>query len=170
VLGEKDLQSIASGFQLGQVYLMNNKHDAALSTHRHILEQRVAVFGQASAEVIESSEVIGIVLVSNKTTFEHGFDLLRQALDSKKQMYGNDLSDITEGRGGECLRSLGESLIDLVMASSNDDEQIIDTRKERIDARLQDLHTKLVSEVISESNISAARDNTDAFEREADAT
>jgi tetratricopeptide (TPR) repeat protein len=95
VLGENALQSIASGFQLGQVYFMNDKHDAALSTHRYILQQRVAVFGQVSAEVIESSEVIGIVLVSNKTTFEDGFNLLRQALDSRKQMYGNELTTMS---------------------------------------------------------------------------
>jgi hypothetical protein len=38
VLGQKVLQSIASGFQLGQVYFMNNKYDAVLSIHRHILE------------------------------------------------------------------------------------------------------------------------------------
>jgi lipopolysaccharide biosynthesis regulator YciM len=95
VLGEKDLQSISSGFQLGQVYFMNNKHEAALSTHRNILEQRLAVFGQVSAEVIESSEVIGIVLVSNKATFENGFDLLREALNSKKEMFGNELTTMS---------------------------------------------------------------------------
>jgi hypothetical protein len=53
------------------------------------------MFGKVSAEVIESSEVIGIGLVSNKATFEEGFDLLRQALDSRKQMYGNELTTMS---------------------------------------------------------------------------
>lgn len=88
VLGEKDPESIASGFQLGQVYFMRNNYEAAVSTHQSILNLRVDLFGAVSAEVIESSEVLGIVFVSNTKSFEQGFRLLRDALESKKQLYG----------------------------------------------------------------------------------
>lgn len=89
ILGEKDQESLASGFQLGQAYFMNNNFEAAVAIHQSILDLRAEVFGLVSAEVIESSEVLGTMFTSSTESFEHGFQLLQNALESKKQLYGN---------------------------------------------------------------------------------
>ncbi|KAF1829016.1 hypothetical protein BDW02DRAFT_574368 [Decorospora gaudefroyi] len=94
-LGERALESIASGFKLGQVYLMENKYDAAIDTHRSILDVRKTIFGHSSAEVIESSEILGTVLLSHKQGFDSGFELLRDALASKVELFGVESTTLT---------------------------------------------------------------------------
>ncbi|KAL6711434.1 hypothetical protein ACN47E_004368 [Coniothyrium glycines] len=95
ILGDADQRSMATGFQLGQVYFLSQNIDAAIATHRCVLDQRLQRFGQTSVEAIESSEVLGLALVSNEDMFADGFKLLRQALESRKQIYGSEMGTLS---------------------------------------------------------------------------
>lgn len=99
-LGEHDPSSIASGYQLGQVFFWSNKSTLAIATIGSVYDLNSMVYGQSNLKTVQSMEMLGLTLISERPDqqqLQEAYDLLDLAFRTRQDAFG--LTTETYGAG-----------------------------------------------------------------------